>query len=138
MLSNEPVEKRAQILKDSCDKIEEMSYLRKYSIEETNEKRKELADISINLNDIEEELAKVRDEFKAKMKPMQEKFNTIRTNLKQGGEYRYGECYKFIDETEGMVGYYAPNGHLVHCRPVKPEERQMTIFKTLSPTGTND
>ena len=36
MLAELPVEQRAQILKDSCDKIEERSYLSKYDQEETS------------------------------------------------------------------------------------------------------
>lgn len=137
MLENEPIEERAQILKDSCDKIEEMGYLRKFTPDETNEWRKELADLSIKLSDIENELASIKEEYKNRMKPLQDRFNEVRTCLKQGGEYEFGECYKFLDEDEGMVGYYDPTGHLIHCRPIKPDERQMTIYRTLSPTGTN-
>lgn len=37
MLADTPIEERAQILRDSCDKIVEKCYTRKFDTKETNE-----------------------------------------------------------------------------------------------------
>ena len=108
MLAELPVEQRAQILKDSCDKIEERSYLSKYDQEETNLLRAELANVSIQLGTIQEELDRIKSDYKGKLKPLQERIDKILYNLKNGGEYVRGECYKFIDQEEERVGWYTP------------------------------
>lgn len=78
MLAELPVEQRAQILKDSCDKIEERSYLSKYDQEETNLLRAELANVSIQLGTIQEELDRIKSDYKGKLKPLQERIDKIR------------------------------------------------------------
>lgn len=78
MLAKLPVEQRAQILKYSCDKIEERSYLSKYDQEETNLLRAELANVSIQLGTIQEELDGIKSDYKGKLKPLQERIDKIR------------------------------------------------------------
>lgn len=87
MLADTPVEQRGAILKDSCDQIVERSYTRKFGSEETNERRAELAEVAIQVSDLEEELASIRAEYKAKIKPLFERIAAIRNELKAGGEW---------------------------------------------------
>lgn len=138
MLAELPVEQRAQILKDSCDKIEERSYLSKYDQEETNLLRAELANVSIQLGTIQEELEEIKSDYKGKLKPLQERIDKILYNLKNGGEYIKGECYKFIDQEEERVGWYTPDGYLLEERPITHEERQKTIHMEVRRTGTDN
>lgn len=138
MLAELPMERRAQILKDSCDKIEERSYLSKYDQEETNLLRAELANVSIQIGTLQEELEGIKSDFKGKLKPLQERINKILYNLKNGGEYVKGECYKFIDEDEERVGWYTPDGYLLEERPITQEERQRTVQMEIRRTGTDN
>lgn len=138
MLADSPIEQRAQILKDSCDKIEERSYLSKYDQEETNLLRAELANVSIQLGTIQEELEGIKSDYKGKLKPLQERIDKILHNLKNGGEYVRGECYKFIDQDEERVGWYTPDGYLLEERPINQEERQKTIHMEVRRTGTDN
>lgn len=138
MLADTPIELRAQILKDSCDKIEERSYLSKYDQEEINLLRAELADVSIRLENLEEELAAKKEEYKGKIKPLQERIGKILNNLKNGGEYVKGEVYKFILEDEGRVGWYTPDGYLLEERPISQEDRQRTVQMEIRRTGTDN
>jgi hypothetical protein len=138
MLAELPVEQRAQILKDSCDKIEERSYLSKYDQEETNLLRAELANVSIQLGTIQEELDRIKSDYKGKLKPLQERIDKILYNLKNGGEYVRGECYKFIDQEEERVGWYTPDGYLLEERPITQEERQRTVQMEIRRTGTDN
>lgn len=138
MLAELSVEQRAQILKDSCDKIEERSYLSKYDQEETNLLRAELANVSIQLGTIHEELDGIKSDYKGKLKPLQERIDKILYNLKNGGEYVRGECYKFIDQEEERVGWYTPDGYLLEERPITQEERQRTVQMEIRRTGTDN
>jgi hypothetical protein len=138
MLADTPIEQRAQILKDSCDKIEERSYLSKYDQEETNLLRAELANVSIKLGTIQEELDGIKSDYKGKLKPLQERIDKILHNLKNGGEYVRGECYKFIDQEEERVGWYTPEGYLLEERPITQEERQRTVQMEIRRTGTDN
>ena len=137
MLADTPIEQRGAILKDSCDQIVERSYTRKFGSEETNERRAELAEVAIRVNDLEEELSSIRANYKAKIKPLCERIAAIRDELKAGGEWVNGECYKFVDEDEGMVGFYSPEGYLLEQRPMTPDERQRNLFREIRRNGTN-
>jgi predicted phage tail protein len=128
MLSDTPAERREQILRDNCDQIEEKYYTRKFNQEETNERREELADISIKISETEAELKNIKDSFKIKMKPLTEKKEKLLQELKTGGEYINGNVYKFIDTEEGKAAWYTPEGHLIEERNLRPEERQRSIY----------
>lgn len=128
MLADTPVEQRAQILRDSCDEVVEKSYLSKFSQEETNELRANLVEVQIQMQELTENFDVVKADFKGKMLD----------DLRKGGEYIKGECYKFIDQDEGRVGYYTPDGYLLEERPMKPEERQKTIQMAVRLTGTDN
>lgn len=138
MLSDTPIEQRAQILRDSCDQIEEKHYTRKFEQPEINERREELAEVSIQINNLSQELKEVNADYKGRIKPKEERRGRILDELKAGGEYVKGECYKFIDPEEGKVAWYTPEGYLLEERDIKPEERQRTAFQTLRRTGTDN
>lgn len=125
MLADTPVEQRAQILRDSCDEVVEKSYLSKFSQEETNELRANLVEVQIQMQELTENFDVVKADFKGKMKPLQERIGKMLDDLRKGGEYIKGECYKFIDQDEGRVGYYTPDGYLLegilHLLPRRPQ-----------------
>jgi 5-methylthioribose kinase len=135
MLSDQPIEQRTQILRDSCDQIEERSYTRKFDQSESNDLRAELAQVSIMIQTLVEELSEIKAEYKGKTKPLAERVSRILGDLKSGGEYVRGECFKFIDPDEGKVGWYSPEGYLLEERDIRSEERQRTAFQTLRKTG---
>lgn len=136
MLSDLPVEDREDVLNANCDQIVEMRYIRKFEQQEKNEKREQVANLSIEINEINEQLKEVKAEFKAKLQPLQEVLKQILGEIKVGGESVKGNAYKMVFPEDGMVGFYAPDGHLIEARPMKPEEKQRTAFQTLRATGT--
>ena len=138
MLAETPVEQREQILRDSCDQIVERSYTRKFDQPEINERRAELATVSIQVNELEDELAQIRADIKGKIKPLLERRGKILDELKSGGEWVKGDVYKFIDQEEGRAAFYTPDGYKLEERPITPEERQRNVFQVLRKTGTDD
>jgi hypothetical protein len=135
MLADTPVEQREEILRNSCDQILERSYTRKFDQDEINERRSELANVIIQIADLEQELAEVRADYKGKIKPLQERVSKLRDELKVGGDWIKGDCFKFVDEDEGKVGIYSPEGYLLEQRPMTQDERQRNVFRALR-TGT--
>lgn len=83
-------------------------------------------------------------EFKLRKKPLETEKQELLANIKSKSEYVVEDCYKFCDHDEQMVGFYNKQGVLVDCRPMRPEERNRTIFQALrtetpkGKTGTND
>ncbi|HBG40222.1 MAG TPA: hypothetical protein DDW85_02260 [Porphyromonadaceae bacterium] len=138
LFQEKPLEERIDILSANCDQIEERNYTRKFNQDEMNERKSELASVSIQINEIEQEFKEVKAEFGGKLKPLGERIQRIIEELKSGGEYVKAKCYKMVDLDEGMTGWYSPEGVLLESRKAKPEERQRTAFQTLRRTGTDD
>jgi len=131
MLADEPIESRRDILKDSCDQIVEKSYTRKFDQAEINERRAEVCEVANTINELEKQLAEYRADIKGRIKPLAERMGIILGELKSGGEYITGECYKFVDDEEGKVGFYTPEGYKIDEREMTQEERQRNVFRAL-------
>lgn len=138
MLAETPVESREQILRDSCDQIVERCYTRKFDQTKLNERRSELADVSIQLKELDDQLSEVKAGFKARIKPLLERKGKILDELKAGGEWIKGDVFKFVDFDEGKTAFYSPEGYKLEERPITPEERQRNVFQVARKTGTND
>lgn len=130
-----PEDQRLEILKDNCDAVEITGYTRRFTPDELLQKKEELAEISIQINDVEEEKANAMAEFKAQLKPLNEQKTSLLTQLKKKSEFVEDECYKFIDNEDRMVGYYDKAGTLVSSRAIMPQEMQKTIYSELRKTG---
>jgi hypothetical protein len=123
-----PEEVRAEYLEANADSIEEIGYVRKFSNEELDELKQELAESSIEINDIEEEKKGVVDRFKKRVEPLQKGVKTNLKKIKEKSEFVKENCYKFTYQEQGMVGYYNDRGELVSSRPLRGDERQGRIF----------
>lgn len=137
---------RKSMLSDNADSMEEVGYMKPFSPDEMETMKDRLSKVVIDINDIEEEKKAANDEFKLRKKPLETEKQTLLENIKNKSEYVVEDCYKFIDQEEGMVGMYNSEGQLIESRPIRPEERQTTLFQQLRPvtekgsakTGTND
>lgn len=119
---------RLQIMKDNCDKIEEKSYTKKFTQEEINLQRAELADTYIKINELEVQLAIIKEQFKNDINPLKAHSSRIIGELKAGGKFVTTDVYKFIDYEEEKALTYDPDGMLLEARNLLPEERQANIF----------
>lgn len=138
MFPDLPAEQREVLLRDNADQIVERSYTRLFDQLQVNERRAELANVSIQINELEDELAQARADIKGRIKPLLERHNRILDELKANGEWVKTDCYKFVDADEGKAAIYSPEGYKLEERPITPEERQRTVFSHLRMTGTDD
>ena len=111
--------------------------MRRFTPEEIQEKKNLLAEKSIVINDISTEAKETSKGFKEQLKPLIEEKSAVLKDLKTKSEFVNEECFKFIDHTEGMVGFYNGEGVLVESRQIRPEESQLTIFRELK-NGTSN
>lgn len=140
MFPNEPVEVRAQLLHDNCDQIEPRSFTRAFNQNEVEERRAELEQVSIQISELEDELAQVRADIKGRIKPLLERRGKILDELKSRGEWVTADTYKFVDVDEGRTAYYSADGYKIEERAMTPEERQRNIIQAARflSTGTDN
>ena len=135
---------REQFIKDNADKVENKGYMKPYTPEELQGHKEKLANVSIEIAEIEAEMKQVQAEYKGRLKPLKEARANMVSNIKAKAEYVNEVCYRFTDREEKQTGYYNANGDLVELRPATAEELQPTLFmnpnfiNNPAKDGTND
>lgn len=134
---------RIAFLKDNCDGVENKGYMKPYSPEELQGHKEKLANVSIEIAEIEAEMKQSQAEYKGRLKPLKEARTNMVSNIKSKAEYVTEVCYRFTDQDRKETGFYNDEGDLIECRPATADELQPTIFQgirmnTERKTGTND
>ena len=132
-----PIQREA-FLKDNCDACEQKGYMKPYTPEELQGHKEKLANVSIEIAEIEAEKKQVEADFKGRLKPLKESRAIMVSNIKSKAEYVNEVCYRFTDQETKETGYYNKDGILVECRPATADELQPNIFSVVRKTGTND
>jgi len=135
LFQDSPENNRVQFLKDNCDMIEEVGYMRRFTQEELTEKKERLSTVAIEINDIEDEKKVETDKFKVRLKPLDREKGVLLKHLKNKTEYVKEPCFKFLFPDEGMAGFYNSAGELISSRPLLAEERQKVIPFRKTGTG---
>ena len=135
MCQNLDLADRKQTLADSADSIEDLGYTKPFTPEEIRVFKDDLSTAMITYDQLDDELDKVKDEFKLKMKPLKDETKLLLTNIKNKASFINEKCYKFVEGEE--VGYDNADGELVYQRPILPGEKQKTVFQVMR-EGTND
>lgn len=129
---------REAFLKDNCDACEQKGYMKPYTPEELQGHKEKLANVSIEIAEIEAEKKQVEADFKGRLKPLKESRAKMVSNIKSKAECVNEVCYRFTDQETKETGYYNKEGILVECRPATADELQPNIFSMVRKTGTND
>lgn len=81
-----PIQREA-FLKDNCDGCEQKGYMKPYSPEELQGHKEKLANVSIEIEELENEKKEAMEIFKGKLKPLQEQRKQMVSNIKAKAEY---------------------------------------------------
>jgi len=135
VLQDQNTKERLETLENSADKVEEFSYTKPYTPDQIRVFKDDLSTAMIELNAFEDELAEIKDRYKARMKPLKAQTRSLLTAIKNKSEFVNEKCYVMIDGNE--AGYYNADGILVYQRPILPGEKQKTIF-SVQRNGTNN
>lgn len=130
-LGKEIIDKEARVafLKDNCESVESQTYMKRFTTDELNEMKESLSDLSIQINDIEEEKKETLKEVNDRLSKLKTKVKDSLKGLKIKSEEVTENCFKFVDEETRMVGYYNNEGDLVYSRPAFGNELQGNLFK---------
>jgi hypothetical protein len=126
---------RIETLENSADRVEEFSYTKPFTPEQIVVFKDELSTTMISLKQIEDEFESIKDEFKARMKPLKEDIKIHLINIMNKAEFVHERCFVMFENDE--AGYYNQAGELVYRRPLLPGEKQKSIF-SITKDGTND
>ena len=132
-----PEQDRWTFLKDNADAVEKIGYTHRFSPDELAQKKEDLAEISIEIDDIEEEKKVVMNSYKERLKPLAEEKKDLLDKIKRGSEFvEDEECVKILYHEEKMAGFYNKLGELVYSRPIMSQEMQKTVFSINRKTGS--
>jgi hypothetical protein len=119
---------RLMMLQENAHKVEQTTYQKALSAEELAARREDLADNCIKLNQFEDELKEVKDDFKLKMDPLKTTNKTLLTEIKTKQTTIDGTLFHLANHEDGMMETYDNEGYLIGSRRLRPEEKQGTIF----------
>ena len=134
---------REQFIKDNADKVENNGYMKPYTPEELQGHKEKLANVSIEIAEIEAEMKQVQAEYKGRLKPLKEARANMVSNIKAKAEYVHEPCYRCTDQETKTTEFYNKEGDLVEERPATADEMQPTLFAVrgfnqADKTGTNN
>lgn len=136
ILQNHTAAERSQILRDTSEGIEELTYFEEAPAEVIEHARIEVSNDMIKLGVFEDQLKEFKREHKLKTTPLKE---TVKTNLEiiaTGGKQVTKEVFILRDDENQMLGFYSEDGKLVQSRKMLPHERQTSLLTPVR-TGTN-
>ena len=119
---------RLMMLQENAAKIEVTTYQKNLSVDDLAERREDLADNCIKLNQLDDELKEVKDDFKIKMDPLKTINKTLLTEIKTKQTTVDGTLFHLSNHDDGIMETYDQEGLFIGSRRLRPEEKQATIF----------
>lgn len=123
-----PLEDRLRLLMDNCDEREEKLYMKDLSQEELDGKRETLTTNYIKISDLDDELGKIKADFKFQTDPLKTENKVLLGQVKTRKEEVKGILFHFADQEDSMMYTYDQLGELVGSRRLLPKEKQLKAF----------
>lgn len=123
------LDERKQFLIDNADEVVEMDYSKAFDADELAKKKTTLAEKSIKIHDLQEEIKDFKTEKNLELKPLKEDVEELLADIKAKSRVVTEKVYKFVDEEERMACFYNAEGVLVSSRPATRDELSPTLFK---------
>lgn len=119
---------RKRYLEDNADGVEKKGYMKPYTPAELQGHKEALANLDIEIHQVEDEKRASMEYFKDRLKPLQEKKQEVLHNIMRKAEYVTEECYKFVDRDSRMTEFYNAEGDIIESRPATADELSPNIF----------
>ena len=114
-------------LEGLCYEVKEEAYTKQLTDADLAERKTDLAEVSIEISELEYEKKQINQELRAKIKTPKAQRAELLEAIKHRSEHRKGKLY-LVDEPESsMMYYFDSEGICVHARPMKPSEKQTKI-----------
>jgi hypothetical protein len=122
-------EERRDTLESLTDKRERRTYMKELMPEQLAEAKDQLAQASMKIASLEDDLRVARKKIKAELDPIKEEYAEVRNKIKSQAIETEADCYVVRDHEGNQIHYVAPDGVCVFSRTMNPEERnQMRIM----------
>ena len=131
-------QERERFLRSNCDNVVPRGYIKRFTPEEVEKFKDELADVSIKINDIEEEKKVVMADFKRTLEEPCQQRKELLTNIRQKATFVTEDCYLFVDKESRLALFYNVEGDLIDSRPATADELQLQLFAGAVKTGTDE
>lgn len=128
---------RIMIMQENAAKIEDTTYQKPLDADELAARREDLCDKSILLNQKDDELKVIKDQFKIETDPLKLAVKNLLTEIKTKQATVCGLLYHMANDADGMMETYDQNGDLVNSRRLRPEEKQQTRIFQIGNAATN-
>ena len=134
-----PIQREA-FLKDNCDACEQKGYMKPYTPEELQGHKEKLANVSIEIAEIEAEKKQVEADFKGRLKPLKESRAIMVSNIKSKAEYVNGVLPLHRPRNQGNPGITTKMAFWLSAARQPPMNYNQTffLFRMVRKTGTND
>lgn len=126
--SGSVIENRTFMESNADEIVEGYEYTRQLSDEEIENERVEFANVSIKIEQLAEEKARLLAEINEKIKAETAKAKKSLSLIRRGRMDVIETVYLVKDENEGNIGTYTMNGVLISERKMRGTERQKTVF----------
>jgi len=117
------------LLEDTCDKTEQLNYLKDLNDDDLEIERELFSETAIKIATKEAELADTKAEYNAELKPLKSSYSRSLNIIESRTKPVLEKVYVLLDHDAGMVGTYNHRGELVAERLMQPQERQLTLMK---------
>lgn len=121
-------ELRLQALKEHCDHAEEAEYYRDLSSEEFDVKMESFTNNCVQLSELEDGLAEIKEDYKIKMKPLKEENRSLLSEIKTRKAKVEGTLFHLADHEQSVMETYDEAGDFVSSRRLRPDEKQQKLF----------
>lgn len=115
---------RIELLRNSCDKVEELGYTKAIPSERLEELKNQLVDVSIQIKDVKADAKESARQYKEQLKQLETEQGKITDQLKARSEYVMEQCFKIVDQELGRWAITTPTASwftsvrrsLMNCR----------------------
>jgi hypothetical protein len=120
-------EQRLQSLRDNAYASEETVVTRRYTKEEKQKFKEDLAYAKTEADQLNEELDNVKKQYKAKLKPHEQQIKEASAALRKGYSENREEVFLMDNQHDGVMEIYDGNGKFLSSRRLYENERQTKI-----------
>lgn len=114
-----------------CYGTDVMVYQKPLEDDELTKLEKEYIQSSIKFAKLKDDLDKIKEEFKSKMKPVEMLQKERIGILKTGTIQKEGTVYLIDDQENRVMNIYDEEGNFISSRPLLPAEKQLSITREI-------
>lgn len=123
-----PLEDRRRLLADNCDSREQTTYYKDLTPEDLDIKRESFTGVAEELFKLQEKIDEIKEEYKARMKPLKEQYKDLLHQISTRKEEMQGVLYSIADHENSIMEVFDDQAEFVSSRRLRPDEKQGKLF----------